>query len=84
MEIASRAARPSASSTTEAPAAAVGGSRSRSKVLATGVRISASTTAPAVGMRKSRAEVEHAATAHTASTISGRRIAELPWTWTTG
>ncbi len=33
----------------------VGGRRNRSKLLATGVRISASTIAPAVGMRKSRA-----------------------------
>ena len=43
------------SSSTDTAAARVDGKRMRSSVLATGVSISASTMAPAVGMRKSRA-----------------------------
>ena len=43
------------SNSTDTAAAAETGRRMRSSVLATGVSISASTTAPAVGMRKSRA-----------------------------
>jgi hypothetical protein len=55
MEMASSTARPIASSTTDAAADRKAGTRRRSKVLATGVRMSARTMAPAVGIRKSRA-----------------------------
>ena len=55
MEIANSVASPAVNSSTEASAAGVGGRCSRSNVLATGVSISARMTAPAVGIRKSRA-----------------------------